>query len=81
MAPPVIDGAVNGGLFHTWVGQQPLKEYRPGDIVVMDNLSSNKVAGVRGAIEGVGATLVYLPPYSPDLNPIGKAFPKTKHEG
>ena len=47
----------------------------------MDNLSSNKVAGVRGAIEGVGATLVYLPPYSPDLNPIGKAFPKTKHEG
>lgn len=57
-----------------------VKVLKPGDIVVMDNLSSHKVAGVREAIEGVGATLVYLPPYSPDLNPIEQVFSKIKHE-
>lgn len=53
-------------------------ELRKGDIVVMDNLSSHKVAGVKPAIEGAGATLRYLPPYSPDLNPIGQVFAKLK---
>ena len=80
VAPLVIDGAVNGGLFRAWVQQQLVRELRPGDIVAMDNLSSHKVAGVREAIERVGATLVYLPPYSPDLNPIGTVFPKIKNE-
>ena len=57
-----------------------VKELRPGDIVVMDNLSSHKVASERGAIKRVGTTLVYLPPYSPDPNPIGTVFPKIKNE-
>jgi transposase len=51
---------------------------RPGDVVVMDNLSSHKVAGVREAVEAAGATLLYLPPYSPDLNPIEQVFAKLK---
>jgi transposase len=80
VAPLVIDGALNGELFRAYVEQQLVKVLTPGDIVVMDNLSSHKVAGVREAIEGVGATRVYLPPYSPDLNPIEPAFAKIKHE-
>jgi transposase len=80
VAPLVIDGAVDGELFRAWIEQQLVKVLKPGDIVVMDNLSSHKVAGVREAIERVGATLVYLPPYSPDLNPIEMAFSKIKHE-
>jgi transposase len=80
VAPLVIDGAVNGELFHAWVEQQLVKVLKPGDIVVMDNLSSHKVAGVREAIERVGATVVYLPPYSPDLNPIEMVFSKIKNE-
>lgn len=80
VAPLVIDGALNGDLFRAYVEQQLVKVLKPGDIVVMDNLSSHKVAGVREAIEGVGATLVYLPPYSPDLNPIEQVFSKIKHE-
>lgn len=80
VAPLVIDGAVNGDLFRAYVEQQLVTALKPGDIVVMDNLSSHKVAGVREAIEGVGATLVYLPPYSPDLNPIELAFAKIKQE-
>ena len=51
---------------------------RPGDIVIMDNLPAHKVAGIRGAIEARGATLLYLPPYSPDFNPIENAFAKLK---
>ncbi len=80
VAPLVIDGALNGDLFRAYVEQQLVKVLKPCDIVVMNNLSSHKVAGVREAIEGVGATLVYLPPYSPDLNPIEQAFAKIKHE-
>jgi transposase len=80
VAPLVIDGALNGDLFRAYVEQQLTRVLTPGDIVVMDNLSSHKVAGVREAIEGAGATLVYLPPYSPDLNPIEQAFAKIKHE-
>ena len=61
-----------------WVEQMLAPTLRPGDIVVMDNLAAHKVAGVRQAIEACGAELRYLPPYSPDLNPIENAFAKLK---
>lgn len=77
-APLVIDGAVNGPLFKGWVTQHLAPTLRTGDIVVMDNLNSHKVAGVREAIEAAGATVLYLPPYSPDLNPIETVFSKFK---
>jgi transposase len=77
-APLVIDGALNGDLFLAYVRQQLLPTLHRGDIVIMDNLSSHKKAGVREAIEGAGAGLVYLPPYSPDFNPIEQAFSKFK---
>ena len=77
-APLVIDGAVNGELFLAYVRQQLVPTLRAGDIVIMDNLASHKKAGVRTAIEAVGATVLYLPPYSPDLNPIENAFSKFK---
>jgi transposase len=76
--PLLIDGAVNGDLFVAYVEQQLVPTLRPGDVVVMDNLSSHKRAGVRQAIEGAGCRLLYLPPYSPDLNPIEQAFSKLK---
>jgi transposase len=77
-APLVLDGPIDGASFLAWVRQFLTRELLPGDIVVADNLSSHKVAGVREAIESAGATLVYLPPYSPDLNPIEKLFSKIK---
>lgn len=77
-APLVIDGAINGELFKGWVRQHLVPTLRLGDIVVMDNLNSHKVAGVRDAIEAVGAEVLYLPPYSPDLNPIETVFSKFK---
>jgi transposase len=77
-APTVIDGAMDGSLFLAYVEQQLVPTLRPGEIVVMDNLSAHKVAGVRQAIEKGGASVVYLPPYSPDLNPIELAFAKLK---
>jgi transposase len=77
-APLVVDGAMNGALFLAYVQQQLAPTLRPGDIVVMDNLSAHKVAGVRQAIEAVGARLVYLPPYSPDYNPIELVYSKLK---
>jgi transposase len=77
-APLVIDGAINGELFLAYVRQQLVPTLRPHDIVIMDNLSSHKKAGVREAIEAAGAQLAYLPPYSPDLNPIEQAFSKFK---
>jgi transposase len=78
IAPGVFDGAINGELFLAWVKQVLVPVLRPGDLVVMDNLSSHKVAGVRTAIEAAGAKLLYLPPYSPDLNPIEMLFAKLK---
>jgi len=78
IAPLTVEGAINGPLFRAWVEQHLGPVLKPGDIVVMDNLSSHKVAGVREAIEAVGAELRYLPPYSPDLNPIELAFAKLK---
>lgn len=77
-APCVFDGAVNGTLFRAYVEQMLAPTLEPGDVVVMDNLGSHKVAGVREAIEACGAQLLYLPPYSPDLNPIEQAFAKLK---
>ena len=77
-APMVIDGAMNGDLFVAYTQQVLVPTLRPGDIVLMDNLSSHKrVAAVR-AIEGAGCSVVYLPPYSPDYNPIELAFAKIK---
>jgi transposase len=77
-APLVVDGAMNGDIFRTYVEQVLAPTLVPGDIVILDNLGSHKVAGVREAIEARGASVVYLPPYSPDLNPIEQAFAKLK---
>jgi transposase len=77
-APLVVDGAINGELFLTYVQQQLVPTLKEGDIVILDNLSSHKVAGVKKAMESVGAKVMYLPPYSPDLNPIENVFSKLK---
>lgn len=77
-APMVIDGAVNGDLFVAYVEQVLVPTLRPGDVVVMDNLSSHKRSQVRQLLEGAGCRLEYLPPYSPDFNPIELAFAKLK---
>ena len=77
-APCVFDGPIDGESFRAWVIQFLAPTLKPGDIVIMDNLSSHKVDGIRQAIEAVGATVRYLPPYSPDLNPIEQVFAKLK---
>lgn len=77
-APFVIDKPMNGNIFLAYVEQVLMPTLKQGDIVVMDNLAAHKVDGVREAIETVGATVLYLPPYSPDLNPIEQAFSKLK---
>ena len=74
----VVDGAVNGDVFEAFVDQVLIPQLKPGDIVVMDNLSSHKRARVRELIETRKAELAYLPPYSPDLNPIELVFSKIK---
>jgi transposase len=78
VAPMVLDGPINGRAFQAYVDQILVPELKEGDIVVMDNLGSHKGAGVRAAIEAAGAKLLYLPPYSPDFNPIENAFSKLK---
>ena len=78
IAPWVLDGPINRDAFETYVAKVLVPELRPGDIVVMDNLSSHKGPKVRQIIEAAGAELHYLPPYSPDLNPIENAFAKLK---
>jgi transposase len=78
IAPMVVDQPMDGEIFLAWCEQMLAPALRPGDIVVMDNLPAHKVAGVRHAIEARGATLLYLPPYSPDFNPIENAFAKLK---
>jgi transposase len=77
-APMVIDGAMDGLAFKAYVEQVLVPELKPGDLVVMDNLPAHKVKGVHEAIEGAKARLLYLPPYSPDFNPIEMAFSKLK---
>lgn len=74
----VVDGAVNGDVFAAFIERVLVPQLRPGDIVVMDNLSSHKSVRVRQMIEPAGASLRYLPPYSPDLNPIEMVFSKVK---
>lgn len=78
IAPFVIDGAINRDAFETYVAEVLVPELAPSDVVVMDNLSSHKGPKVRELIEAAGATLLYLPPYSPDFNPIENAFAKLK---
>jgi transposase len=77
-APCVIDGPMNGNAFLAYVEQVLAPSLKPGDIVVLDNLSAHKVPSVREAIEAAGARLLYLPPYSPDFNPIEQLFAKLK---
>lgn len=78
IAPMVTDGPMDGEMFLAYARGFLAPALRPGDIVILDNLSSHKLAGVRQAILAAGATLLYLPPYSPDLNPIEKLFSKLK---
>jgi transposase len=78
IAPMLLDGPMDGEVFRAWCEQMLAPVLRPHHIVVMDNLAAHKVDGVRQAIEACGATLLYLPPYSPDLNPIENAFAKLK---
>ncbi|MCP4242805.1 MAG: IS630 family transposase [bacterium] len=77
-APIVLDGPMNGEAFRAYVEQVLVPELTPGDVVIMDNLRAHQVSGIREAIEAAGATLMFLPPYSPDFNPIEMAFAKLK---
>ena len=74
----VVDGAVNGDVFEAFVEQVLVPELQSGDVVIMDNLSSHKRQRIRELVKGAGASLVFLPPYSPDLNPIEMIFAKVK---
>jgi len=78
VAPLVIDGQINGEWFEAYVGQVLVPTLKPGDIVILDNLSSHKRPAAKALIEAAGAKLMFLPPYSPDFNPIEKAFSKLK---
>jgi transposase len=78
-APCVFDGPINGQSFRAYVEQQLVPTLKPGDIVIMDNLGSHKGRAVRVAIRAASARLWFLPPYSPDLNPIEQVFAKVKH--
>ncbi|MEK7410322.1 MAG: IS630 family transposase [Actinomycetota bacterium] len=78
-APWLFEGAMDGEMFLAWVRQGLVPTLQPQDLVIMDNLATHKVAGVRRAIEAVGARLLYLPPYSPDFNPIENLWSKIKH--
>ena len=78
-APWVLDGPINGESFRTYVDQVLAPTLKPGDVVILDNLGSHKGKAVRRAIRASGARLLFLPPYSPDLNPIEQVFAKLKH--
>ena len=77
-APLVLSGSVNGSVFYGYIEQSVLSTLQPGDILFMDNLSAHKVAGLEELVRSRGAHLVYLPPYSPDFNPIELAWSKVK---
>ena len=77
-APMVLDGPMNGAAFHAYVEQVLAPTLARGDVVVMDNLPAHTLASIREIIEVAGASLLYLPPYSPDFNPIENAFAKLK---
>jgi transposase len=78
-APWVVDGPINGELFRLYVEKVLVPTLKPGDIVILDNLGSHKSKAARAAIRAAGARLFFLPPYSPDLNPIEQVFAKLKH--
>ena len=78
VAPMTLDGAMNGAAFLAYIEQMLAPTLLPGDLVVLDNLPAHKVAGVRERVEACGASVLYLPAYSPDLNPIEQAFAKLK---
>ena len=78
IAPLVLDGPMTGEVFRAYVEQMLAPALSPGDVGVLDSLAAHKVAGVREAIQAVGASFLYLPPYSPDFNPIENAFSKLK---
>jgi transposase len=78
IAPLVLDGPMTGAAFHAYVEQFLAPALAPGDVVVLDNLAAHKVDGVRQALAAAGAPILYLPPYSPDLNPIEQLFAKLK---
>lgn len=78
IAPFVLDGPINRRAFEMYVEQVLVPELKPGSVVIMDNLSSHKGPSVKSMIEAAGSTILYLPPYSPDFNPIEKAFAKLK---
>src|SRR5271166_1693862 len=78
IAPMVLDGPINGDAFQAYVEQVLVPQLAPGDTVLMDNLASHRRPAIRAAIEAAGARLIYLPPYSPDFNPIENAFAKLK---
>jgi len=78
IAPLVLDGPMTGRAFRAYVEQFLAPALSPGDVVVMDNLAAHKVEGIREAITAAGASILYLPPYSPDLNPIEQVFAKLK---
>jgi transposase len=78
-APCVFDGPIDGESFRRYVEQFLVPTLRPGDVVIMDNLGSHKSNSVRALIRSAGARLFFLPPYSPDLNPIEQVFAKLKH--
>lgn len=77
-APWLFEGPMNGELFLAWVRQGLAPALRPGDVVILDNLATHKIRGVREALEAAGARLLYLPPYSPDFNPIEPMWSKIK---
>jgi transposase len=78
VAPLVLDGPLTGPAFRAYVAQFLAPALQPGDVVVLDNLAAHKIDGVRQAIAAAGASVLYLPPYSPDLNPIEQLFAKLK---
>ncbi|MFD1881137.1 transposase, partial [Paracoccus pacificus] len=78
-APCLFDGPINGEAFTAWVTHSLVPSLSPGDVVILDNLGSHKGPAARAAIRAAGAHLLFLPPYSPDLNPIEQVFAKLKH--
>ena len=78
-APCVVEGPINGPIFRAYIEQFLVPTLQPRDIVILDNLGSHRSAAIRSAIRSAGARLAFLPPYSPDLNPIEQVFAKIKH--
>ena len=78
IAPLLVDGAVDGAMFTAWIEQSLLRELRQGDVVIMDNLNTHRVAGVAKLLNAAGYEYYYLPPYSPDYNPIENMWSKVK---